>query len=73
MDSRSPLAKSLISNGLNSQFAVNLINYLNRLINGYNLYDVYINNINEIDKTSDIRDYITHENQAVINQQNINI
>lgn len=63
MNAKSPLAKSLMMNGTNTQFAVNLLNYLSRIANDFNLYDCYADNSNHADKAIEITDYISHTNQ----------
>lgn len=71
MNSESALCKSLIRMGTSSQFAVNLLNYLCRLINEHNLYHVYANNDNSNDRAEEMSAYISHENQTASKQRNV--
>ena len=64
MKSGQRLYESLINRGLFTQEALNLLNYLSRLIYGENVYEVYINNSNQSDYASEMKEYITH-NQPV--------
>lgn len=68
MSTQSALGKSFMMNGMSSQFAVNLVNYLCRLINGHNLYHVYANNDNSNDRAEEMNAYISHENQTTSNR-----
>ena len=60
MKSGNRLYESLIPKGLESQEALNLLNYLSRLIYDENVYDVYVNNSNQSDYVSEMKEYITH-------------
>ena len=42
MSARGPLARKFTMNGTDEVFAVNLLNYLCRLINGFNLFHCYV-------------------------------
>ena len=60
MSARGSLARKFTMNGTDEVFAVNLLNYLCRLINGFNLFHCYIQD--EI-KTSkeELKEFIFHE------------
>ena len=60
MKSGSRLFDSLIKHGLQTLDALNLLNYLSRLIYDENVYDVYVNNSNQSDYASEMKEYITH-------------
>ncbi len=64
MKSGSRLYESLIPKGLVTQEAINLLNYLSRLIYGENVYDVYVNSSNQSDYVSEMKEYITHNQSA---------
>ena len=64
MKSGNRLYESLIPKGLESQEALNLLNYLSRLIYDENVYDVYVNNSNQSDYVSEMKEYITHNTAA---------
>ena len=60
MKSGNRLYESLIPHGLQTKEALDLLNYLSRLIYGDNVYEVYINNSNQSDYVSEMKEYITH-------------
>ena len=70
MGTQTALGKSFMKDGLNSQFAVNLVNYLCRLINKHDLYHVYAKNVNAADRAEELPAYISHENQTLADQGN---
>ena len=64
MKSGNRLYESLIPHGLQTKEALDLLNYLSRLIYAENIYEVYVNNSNQSDYVSEMKEYITH-NQSV--------
>ena len=50
--------------------ALNLINYLGRLIYAKNIYEVYVNNSNQSDYVSEMKEYITHKQSVGSNGLN---
>ena len=64
-----PLSDSFMMHGRRSQFAVNIINYLSRLINGFNLFHCYVQD--EI-KTSkeELKLYISHDYEDLQEEKN---
>ena len=54
-----------MKHGTRDRFAVNLLNYLCRLINGFNLFHCYIHDEIETSK-EELKEFISHENQNVI-------
>ena len=60
MKSGNRLYESLIPHGLQTKEALDLLNYLSRLIYAENIYEVYVNNSNQSDYVSEMKEYITH-------------
>ena len=58
MKSGNRLYNSLIPEGIRTKEALNLINYLGRLIYDENVYDVYVNNSNQSDYVSEMKEYM---------------
>ena len=64
MKSGNRLYDSLIKHGLQTLDALNLLNYLSRLIYAENVYEVYVNNSNQSDYVSEMKEYITHNTEV---------
>ena len=64
MKSGNRLYNSLIPEGIRTKEALNLLNYLGRLIYDENVYDVYVNNLNQSDYVSEMKEYITHNTSS---------
>ena len=60
MKSGNRLYESLIPHGLQMKEALDLLNYLARLIYAENIYEVYVNNSNQSDYVSEMKEYINH-------------
>ena len=69
MSSQTRLNETFIRHGRRDKFAVNLLNYLCRLINGFNLFHCYVQDNIKTSK-EDLKEFITHENQDAIEVKN---
>ena len=72
MSAGGTLARKFMMHGIREKFAVNLLNYLCRLINGFNLFHCYIQD--EI-KTSkeDLKAFISHEYEDLQEEKNMSL
>ena len=64
-----PLSDSFMKHGRRTQFAVNIINYLSRLINGFNLFHCYVHDNIKATK-EELKDYISHEYEDLQEEKN---
>ena len=72
MSAGGTLARKFMMHGIREKFAVNLLNYLCRLINGFNLFHCYVHD--EI-KTSkeELKSYISHEYEDLQEEKNMSL
>lgn len=64
------ISKSLMKYGTRDKFAVNLLNYLCRLINGYNLFHCYAQDEIKSSK-EELKEFISHEYENVQEEKNM--